>query len=68
MAVAFAAPYIDSGELVRVLPKWYADTGSLSIYYATQKLLPAKTRAFVDFVVAHFKRERIAARLHAHVR
>jgi DNA-binding transcriptional LysR family regulator len=65
VANAFAFKFVENGELVRVLPKWYADTGSLSIYYASQKLLPAKTRAFVDFVVAHFKRERIAARVRA---
>jgi hypothetical protein len=46
-----------------VLPKWHVDLGSISVYYASRKLLPAKTRAFVDFTVAHFERERLAERL-----
>ncbi|MET0387754.1 MAG: LysR family transcriptional regulator [Polyangiales bacterium] len=64
-ALSLALPSLDSGELVRVLPKWHADAGALSIYYASHTLLPHKTRAFVDFVVAHFKRERLAKRLRA---
>ena len=63
LPVASALPLLDSGALVRVLPKWYADLGAISIYYASRKLLPAKTRAFVDFTVTHFERERLAERL-----
>jgi DNA-binding transcriptional LysR family regulator len=54
--------YFESGELVRLLPDWYADIGPISIYYASKTLLPAKTRVFVDFVVEHFRRERLAER------
>jgi hypothetical protein len=50
---------------VRVLPEWYVDGGNLSIYYAAQGLLPAKTRVFVDFVVADFKRQKLAKRFSA---
>lgn len=53
---------IERGQLVRLLPRWYADAGAISIYYATRALLPAKTRAFVDFVVEAFERERLAER------
>nr|WP_236721036.1 LysR substrate-binding domain-containing protein [Paraburkholderia phytofirmans] len=53
---------IERGELVRLLPRWYADAGAISIYYATRALLPAKTRVFVDFVVEAFERERLAER------
>ncbi|SDG09353.1 LysR family transcriptional regulator [Paraburkholderia phenazinium] len=53
---------IERGELVRLLPHWYADAGAISIYYATRALLPAKTRVFVDFVVEAFERERLAER------
>jgi DNA-binding transcriptional LysR family regulator len=53
---------IEQGELVRLLPRWYADAGAISIYYPTRALLPAKTRAFVDFVVKTFERERLAER------
>jgi DNA-binding transcriptional LysR family regulator len=53
---------VERGELVRLLPRWYADAGAISIYYATRALLPAKTRVFVDFVVEVFERERLAER------
>jgi DNA-binding transcriptional LysR family regulator len=46
-----ALPLLESGELVRVLPGWYADTGPMSIYYSSRKLLPAKVRVFVDHIV-----------------
>jgi DNA-binding transcriptional LysR family regulator len=51
VAMPQAAPYLRSGELQRVLPDWFVDAGKISIYFAAHKLLPAKTRAFVDFVV-----------------
>lgn len=35
------------------------------VCFAKQKLLPAKTRAFVDFVVDHFKNERLTERFSA---
>ena len=57
-----ALPHFDSGELVRLLPDWYADIGPISIYYASRTLLPAKTRVFVDFVTDYFRRERLAER------
>lgn len=57
--------YLEGGRLVRVLPDWYVEMGSVSVYFAAQKLLPAKTRAFVDFVVEHFHREHLAKRFSA---
>lgn len=53
------------GELVRVLPDWHADVGPVSLYFADQKLLPAKTRVFVDFVVDHFRSNNLAAQFAA---
>lgn len=47
-----ALPLLDSGELVRVLPDWYAETRPLAVYYSSRRLLPAKVRVFVDHVVA----------------
>ena len=46
-----ALPLLESGELVRVLPGWCAETRPLSIYYSSRKLLPAKVRVFVDHIV-----------------
>jgi DNA-binding transcriptional LysR family regulator len=48
--------------LLRLVPKWYADAGPISLYYANRTLLPGKTRVFVDFVVQAFARERLAGR------
>ena len=57
-----ALPYLDSGELTRLLPSWYVDAGPISIYYASRTLLPLKTRAFIDFVTEGFQRQRLAER------
>lgn len=50
-----ALPLLDSGELLRVLPGWYAETLPLSIYYSSRKLVPAKVRVFVDHVLEQFR-------------
>jgi DNA-binding transcriptional LysR family regulator len=55
-------PLLESGELVRVLPDWHADTRSLSIYYSSRKLIPAKVRVFVDHVVEQFRAQGHARR------
>ncbi|KJZ34490.1 LysR family transcriptional regulator [Pseudomonas fluorescens] len=46
---------IQRGELVRLLPDWYADAGPISLYYPSRTLMPAKTRVFIDFVVEAFR-------------
>lgn len=51
-----AFPYLQRGELVRVLPDWHVDLGSVVVYYSGQKLLPAKTRVFIDFLLDHFEK------------
>ncbi|GAB2842280.1 LysR family transcriptional regulator [Pseudoduganella ginsengisoli] len=56
-----AAPWLHKGLLKRVLPGWRSDAGPVSVYYPSKKLLPAKTRAFVDHVTAHFRRPDVAA-------
>jgi DNA-binding transcriptional LysR family regulator len=57
--VPHAAPHLKSGALVRLLPNWYGDVGAISLYFTSQKLLPAKTRAFVDFVVEAFRVQKL---------
>ncbi|UVE47445.1 LysR family transcriptional regulator [Pseudomonas chlororaphis] len=54
VSMPFAVGYLNAGTLQRVLPDWYVDDGNISIYYAEHKLLPGKTRAFVDFVIEQF--------------
>ena len=51
----FAFAPIKSGELVRLLPGWYSDAGPLSLYYPSRRMLPAKTRVFIDFMVERFR-------------
>lgn len=68
VSMPHAIPHLESGALVRVLPGWFADAGPIHVYFRGQKLLPAKTRAFVDHVVAHARRERFAARFRADAR
>lgn len=46
---------IQRGELVRLLPDWFADAGPISLYYPSRTLMPAKTRGFIDFVVGAFQ-------------
>ncbi len=62
LAVPDVLRELERGDLVRLVPRWYADAGSISLYYASRTLLPAKTRAFIDFVTDAFKRERLAER------
>ncbi|RFB70878.1 MULTISPECIES: LysR family transcriptional regulator [unclassified Herbaspirillum] len=50
------------GDLVRVLPEWHADALPLSIYYTSRKLVPAKVRVFVDYIVEEFRASGNAAR------
>lgn len=63
LTVPDVLPHLESGALVRLLPRWHADAGAISLYYASRSLLPAKTRAFVDHVTEAFRRERLAERL-----
>jgi DNA-binding transcriptional LysR family regulator len=53
MPFVFAA--LQSGDLVRLLPGWYFDSGPVFIYYSSKRMLPAKTRAFVDFILERFQ-------------
>ncbi|QND54133.1 LysR family transcriptional regulator [Phyllobacterium sp. 628] len=55
-----ALPHLENGNLIRLLPDWYADAGPVSIYYASRTLLPAKTRVFVDFIAEAFRQGKLA--------
>ncbi|GGD00633.1 LysR family transcriptional regulator [Undibacterium terreum] len=43
-----------SGKLVRVLPDYNLGSFSVTLVYPTKRLMPAKVRGFVDFMVRHF--------------
>lgn len=65
LALADVVDHLERGELVRLLPDWHGDAGPISLYFASQKLLPAKTRAFVDFVTQSFREQKLAQRFSA---
>ncbi|HYD61125.1 MAG TPA: LysR family transcriptional regulator [Noviherbaspirillum sp.] len=62
LAVPDVLPWLERGELKRLLPGWYADAGAISLYYASRALLPAKTRVFIDFVREAFETGQLARR------
>ncbi|HEX5686946.1 MAG TPA: LysR family transcriptional regulator [Ideonella sp.] len=48
----FAAPYVHAGELVRVLPDWRSTPAPAWAVFPERRLMPAKTRAFIDALAA----------------
>lgn len=65
IAVPYVERHLETGALQRLLPDWYADLGAISLYFASRKLLPAKTRAFVDHVTNAFRAKHLARRFSA---
>ena len=53
---------IERGDLVRLLPGWYAAAGAISLYYPNKTLQPRKTTAFTEYLIDHFRHERLAER------
>lgn len=58
LVVPDALPGLLDGSLVRLLPDWWVDAGKVSLFYSTRNLMPAKSRAFIDFVKEEFARQR----------
>lgn len=46
----FAQPYLQTGELVRVLPEWEMPSANGWAVFPSRKLMPAKTRVFLDMM------------------
>ncbi|GAA5786319.1 LysR family transcriptional regulator [Chitiniphilus shinanonensis] len=65
LPMAHAVRWLEQGALVRLLPDWYAELGAISLYYPNRRLLPPKTRVFIDFVVEAFRERGLAARFDA---
>jgi DNA-binding transcriptional LysR family regulator len=63
IALVDVLPDLERGDLIRLLPDWYADAGTISLYYASRTLMSAKMRVFVDFVVDAFESERLKGSL-----
>jgi LysR family transcriptional activator of dmlA len=47
------ARYVESGRLKVVLPEWRLPSADLFVYYPNRRNQAARTRAFIDFLVAH---------------
>ncbi|SDH01994.1 MULTISPECIES: LysR family transcriptional regulator [unclassified Duganella] len=49
------AKYLESGRLREVMPGYTLPSADLYLYYLSRRNLPAKMRAFIDYVVKEFK-------------
>ncbi|HEU0229937.1 MAG TPA: LysR substrate-binding domain-containing protein, partial [Burkholderiaceae bacterium] len=49
------AKYVKSGRLCVVLPEYVQTSADLFIHYSYKRDQPARARAFIDFLVEHFK-------------
>ena len=54
----FAAPHVQRGELRRVLPDWHPPSIAAWAVFPGRRLMPAKTRAFLDMLQAALGDER----------
>jgi DNA-binding transcriptional LysR family regulator len=49
------AKYLESGRLKVVLPEFLLPPADLFVYYPSRRNQPARIRAFIDFLVEHFR-------------
>ena len=49
------AKYLESGRLKVVLPEYLLPPADLFVYYPSRRNQPARIRAFIDFLVEHFR-------------
>lgn len=59
----FAEPYVRSGELRPVLPEWTLPATPAWAVFPGRRLMPARTRAFLDVLEAEFSGPRCQAEL-----
>jgi len=50
------AKYVESGRLKVVLPRFSLPSADLFVYYPTRRNQSVRARAFIDFLVTHFRR------------
>ncbi|WP_256077251.1 LysR family transcriptional regulator [Massilia sp. YIM B04103] len=55
----FASALVKTGELVRVLPEWAFPSVTGWAVFPGRRLMPAKTRAFLDMLECHYRGEMI---------
>ena len=64
----FASPYLERGELLQVLPDWRSPPVSAWAVFPGRRLMPARTRVFLDALSAKFTAEEcqaVEAKIHA---
>jgi DNA-binding transcriptional LysR family regulator len=54
LPVILCAKECEEGSLVHVLPEWYGGESSFHAVYPTKRLLPLKTRVFLEFLQTGF--------------
>jgi DNA-binding transcriptional LysR family regulator len=54
LPVLLCAKECDEGSLVHVLPEWYGGEASFHAVYSSKRLLPLKTRVFLEFLQGSF--------------
>ena len=52
--------HVQRGELINLFPDWPDERFPLYVYYASRSHVPAKTRKFIDFIVASLGSETAA--------
>ena len=57
----FASPYLERGELLQVLPDWRSPPVSAWAVFPGRRLMPARTRVFLDALSAKFTAEECQA-------
>lgn len=55
VAVHHAQRDLQNGRLINILPGWHHQVGDLFLYFHKSRLMPAKTRVFIDFIVDTFQ-------------
>lgn len=48
VGLSHALAHLEAGRLLRLLPTWWCDAGALQVYFGMSRMLPRKTRVFVD--------------------
>ena len=57
----FALPYLENGKLVQILPDWHSPPVPAWAVFPGRRLMPARTRAFLDALAAKFTVEECQA-------
>ena len=55
IAAHSAQRYVDSGELVRLLPDWHSQKRPVWVVFPSTRLMPSRTRVFIDSLVCSFE-------------